>query len=271
MGSGVSTPESYTNDILSSYDEERAELLAKCVHPGFSPVHINTRTMYYKLEDVSFPFHDATQFDTSKFLSTFPEKVKTITLSSNFENALNFKFKLEERKKSYCVLIFKNGVQIKGSKSATSDFEVIKGIFAAYSIPSSCAVITDLYPIMINANFDTQKFLCLDTLAEFFTQKKLDMVLKPSKLKISFTHTADDVTKKITGIIYPSGKINVMGANRFAQVVTFFTVVVLSLTEAPAAIKGDFVAPPLRPKGKPGRKRKLDKSEENDKLKRLLL
>lgn len=270
MGSGVSSPVSSSPDILASYDEEQVEMLGKCVQQGVSAVHISTSTMYYKFEDVSFPFQDPALFNTDKFLSSYPEKIKSYTITSNFDNALNFKFKLGDRQKSYCVLIFKNGVQIKGSKSASSDYEVIKGILAAYDI-SIPVNIAELYPIMINAYFDTHKFLCLDTLAAFLTTKNLEIVLKPTKLKLSLTHTVDDVTKKITGILYPSGKVNLMGANRFAQVVAFFFFVVSALKDAPEAIKGDFVAKPIRPKGKPGRKRKLDKTLENEKLKLLCM
>lgn len=245
-------------------------MLEKCqeFNSGFSAVHISTSTMYYKIDTI-FPYQDPALFNTYNFIDSYPEKIKSFSLTKNFENALNFKFTLEDKKKSYCVLIFKNGVQIKGSKSATSDYEVIKGILAAYNISS--VNITDLYPIMINANFDTYKFLCLDTLASFLTDKKLDIVFKPTKLKITLIHTAADITKKITGIIYPSGKVNLMGANRFEQIVAFFSFVVSVLKEQPVAIKGDFVAQPPRPKGKPGRKRKLDKVEENEKLKKLLV
>jgi hypothetical protein len=256
-------------ETLESYDEEAQEVLKHCeqLNPTFSRIHISTSTMYYKI-DKDIPFSDPSLFNTSKFIETYPEKVKDFSIKANFGNALNFSFSLVNSKKSYCVLIFKSGFQIKGSKSAVSDSTIINAILVGYGLED--AAITELYPTMINANFDTHKILCLETMANYLTDKKLSFMLNTSRLRFTLVHHTDDVTKKITGIVYPSGKINLMGANRFEQITAFFAFVTKMFLDEHDMLKGDFVPEPPRPKGKPGRKRKLDKEVENDKLKKLL-
>jgi hypothetical protein len=255
-------------ELLQAYDEEATNMLETCkqLNPAFSQVHISTSTMYYKV-NMNIPLIDPSHFSTSKFIESYPETIKECSLKTNFGNALNLKFTLSTNK-SYCILIFKTGLQIKGSKSAVSDYKILKAIFNAYGLDH--ATITDLYPIMINANFDTYNVLSLDTLANYFTEQKLTFVLNTTRLRVTLVHKTDDVVKKITGIIYPSGKVNLMGANRFDQICAFFAFVTKTLLEKTDAIKGRFVPEPPAPKGRPGRKRKSTKEAENDKLKRLL-
>lgn len=257
-------------ELIDSYDEESVEMLQRCqkLNPAFSNIHISTSTMYYKIS-CSIPFSDPVRLNTAKFLEVYPETVKEFTIKSNFGNALNFKFSLVSGK-SYCVLIFKSGFQIKGSKSAVTDYTIMKAILIGYGLED--ATITELYPTMINANFDTYKILCLDTMANYLTLKKQTFVLNPTRLRVTLVcQVEEDVTKKITGIIYGSGKINLMGANRFEQIVAFYAFISKMLLEQQDIVKGDFVPEPPRPKAKPGRKRNIFKEERNDKLKQLLV